>query len=217
MSSSSTAPKEMNLNEYFWISTVRALDNGLPPPRLEFYCDGIKSFMLQAEIADGLRFVLVDYDDFAPFAASAEEKEGEDDLNIVSKRGLEFVQEDDDAVVGNEVFATEFAPEQTSVNVAIRRVVQWFTESQPQWNALDAIVTKAVLSYNDCNHETDRRYDDVARLGGETPHRLSRKSENIERLETAGDAALTLLRILTCYTRQKLLRIDSCAQSSAQE
>lgn len=186
------------LAQYFWISTVAALHNGLPAPRLEFYCDGIKSFMLQAEEADGddpARFVLVDYDDFAPFAAPEQA--------IVSKRGLEFVQEDADAVVGSEVFATEFSPDQASVTTAIQRVVHWFTEAQPQWSALDAIVTKAVLSYNACKHETDRRYDDVARLGADTPHRLSRKSASIERYEAAGDAALTVLRTIACYMRQR--------------
>lgn len=208
MVNSSKVPPPQLLGEYFWISTVAALADDLPTPRLEFYCDGVRTFVLQAEEGEsGLVFVLTDYDDSAPFAHPTD---GTPRGEPQSKRGLDLILDDETAAVGNEVFATERAGTRAGVDEAINMVAAWVdaenntSAPEKRWQGgLDAVVTKTSMTYDSCTHQVDRRYDNVHVTRGDTPHRLSRKSEAVERFEAAGHAALTTFRTIAYYFEER--------------
>jgi hypothetical protein len=205
-----TGGGDQRLGEYFWVSTVQSLADDLPTPRLEFYCDGVRAFVLQAEDGEnGIVFVLTDYDDSQPFVYPSD---GSARAEPQSRRGLDLILDDDTAAVGTEVFATECAGTRAGVESAIARVAQWVMNEQDRWSGLDAIVTKTSMTFDTCAHVIDRRYDSVHLTLADTPHRLSRKSETTEMYESVGHAALTTLRTIAYYFEQR--KLATCRESN---
>lgn len=186
------------LADYFWENTVLSVMEDRESPRLEFWINGSLAFLLQTETFEegedsSPSFVVIDYDDHEPFETS----------NPVSKRGLTVILEDEESRCNNRVFARILEGSRDQVDVAIAWVVEQFCE-RDQWpsvdHALDCVVTKPILTlFDGYRHDVDRRYRDVDQTKGQTPACNYHKSERAEKLELAGDAVLTAVRILVAH------------------
>ena len=187
----SVSDRDAPLADYFFRSTVAALANDLPPPKLEFYFSGVRFFVLMAEEDE---FLLLDFDDVVQ---SADQQ---------SKRNFKEMIEDEESIgLDQFVFASVYSGTYESVRSAIEFVCRLFSAQAAADETsgggaastpfLSAVVSRAVVKPDSIVYETDRRYSDVEHGRCDTMHQLKRQSDRAAALELLGDVALTWLRV----------------------
>jgi len=182
--------RDAPLADYFFRSTVAALANDLPPPKMEFYFNGVRCFVLTA---DEDEFLLLDFEDVVRDVAQQR-----------SKRKLKQMIEDEESLgVEQFVFADVFSGKYESVRAAIDLVCQFF-ERTCEWRDpsdacekpfLNAVISRAIIKADSVVYETDRRYCNVEEARGDTMHQLKRQSDRAVALEQIGDVTLSWLRV----------------------
>lgn len=219
------------LKDCFWTLTIQATASNLPRPKLDFYFNGFRAFCLQAE---GDEFLLLDYEDvIGGEKKAATNKKEEEEAETESKRGFEFMIEDEEShSASQKVFMRAFPGKPETIDEAIDLVAAFFNKIE-EWHQtvhsipfpgpekldrvprLDATISIPVVHFDCEEFQIKRRYKDVQITKGASMHCLSRQSEKCAQLEKLGGHVVNWLRAVTFFFGSATSFVSDSASYSA--